>query len=82
MVVPCLYRNPRSYSRNYPPKTMENHILISNARVIDLGGPFNGKRVSIRIIDGVITEIGKALKPKKAEVWSDMLRILVALPMS
>ena len=50
---------------------MENHILISNARVIDLGGPFNGKRVSIRIEDGVITEIGKDLKVKKAEVWSE-----------
>jgi dihydroorotase len=50
---------------------MENHILISNARVIDLGGPSNGKRVSIRIVDGVITEIGKDLKVKKAEIWSE-----------
>ena len=57
-------RNPSSHRRNYPPKTMENHILISNARVIDLGGPFNGKRVSIRIEDGVITEISDKIESK------------------
>ena len=50
---------------------MENHILIKDARVIDLGGSFNGKKVSIRIQDGIITEIGKELKPKKAKVWAE-----------
>ena len=50
---------------------MESNILIKDARVIDLGGSFNGKKVSIRIQDGVITEIGKDLKPQKAEVWSE-----------
>ena len=50
---------------------MENHILIKDARVIDLGGSFNGKKVSIRIQDGIITEIGKDLKPKKAKVWAE-----------
>ncbi len=50
---------------------MESNILVKDARVIDLGGSFNGKKVSIRIQDGIITEIGKDLKPKKAEVWSE-----------
>ncbi len=50
---------------------MENHILIKDARVIDLGGSFNGKKVSIRIQDGIITEIGKDLKQKKAKVWAE-----------
>lgn len=50
---------------------MENHILIKDARVIDLGGSFNGKKVSIRIQNGIITEIGKDLKPKKAKVWAE-----------
>ena len=50
---------------------MENHILIKDARVIDLGGSFNGKKVSIRIQDGIITEIGKDLKPKKAKIWTE-----------
>lgn len=50
---------------------MENHILIKDARVIDLGGSFNGKKVSIRIQNGIISEIGKDLKPKKAKVWAE-----------
>ena len=50
---------------------MENHILIKDARVIDLGGSFNGKKVSIRIQNGIITEIGKDLKPNKANVWTE-----------
>jgi len=50
---------------------MENHILIKDARVIDLGGSFNGKKVSIRIQDGIITEIGRDLKQKKAKVWAE-----------
>ncbi|MEC7654135.1 MAG: dihydroorotase [Bacteroidota bacterium] len=50
---------------------MENHILIKDARVIDLGGSFNGKKVSVRIQNGIITEIGKDLKPKKAKVWAE-----------
>lgn len=49
---------------------MENHILIKGVRVIDLGGKFNGKTVSIRVKDGVIEEIGKDLKEAGAEVWS------------
>lgn len=50
---------------------MESSILIKDARVIDPKGSFNGKKVSIRIENGVITEIGKDLKPKKAEVWTE-----------
>jgi dihydroorotase len=50
---------------------MESSILIKDARVIDLGGSFNGKKVSIRIENGVITEIGKDLKPKKSTVWEE-----------
>lgn len=49
---------------------MENHILIKDVRVIDLGGKFNGKTVSIRVKGGVIEEIGKDLKDSGAEVWS------------
>ena len=40
-----------------------------DARVIDPRS-FNGKKVD-RIENGVITEIGKDLKPKKAEVWTE-----------
>lgn len=50
---------------------MESNILIKDARVIDLGGSFNGKKVSIRIENGIITEIGKDLKPKKSKVWEE-----------
>ena len=49
---------------------MENHILIKDVRVIDLGGKFNGKTVSIRVKGGVIDEMGKDLKEGGAEVWS------------
>lgn len=49
---------------------MENHIVIKDVRVIDLGGQFNGKTVSIRVKGGVIEEIGKDLKESGAEVWS------------
>lgn len=50
---------------------MESNILIKDARIIDLGGSFNGKKVSLRIKNGIITEIGKDLKPGKSEVWSE-----------
>ena len=50
---------------------MESNILIKDARIIDLGGSFNGKKVSLRIQNGIITEIGKDLKPGKSEVWSE-----------
>ena len=50
---------------------MESNILIKDARVIDLGGSFNGKKVSIRIENGIITEIGKDLKPKKSKIWEE-----------
>ena len=50
---------------------MESNILIKDARVIDLGGSFNGKKVCVRIQNGIITEIGKDLNPKKAEVWEE-----------
>ena len=50
---------------------MESHILIKDARVIDLGGSYNGKKVDIRIKNGIITEVGKDLKPLKADVWTE-----------
>ena len=71
MVVPCTRRFTCLNRRNCATKKMENHILIKDARVIDLGGSFNGKKVSLRIQNGIITEIGKDLKPWKSVVWSE-----------
>ena len=38
---------------------METQIILKKVKVVDPGGSFDGKKVDVKIIDGIITEIGR-----------------------
>ena len=40
---------------------METQIILKKVKIVDSGGSFDGKKVDVKIINGVITEIGKDL---------------------